>query len=402
MGYFSDKDAEWFWDALQEHASYSFNLSHSVEYAMVAYWTAWVKTYFPAEFLCASLTYGSETKKAEIIEEAKRLGLKIVLPRIGVSDATKWIVRDGCLYVPFIEIKGVGEKTAIQAAEVRLEPDNKVKGFFRGRMEEGKKNTKLKNILHDVGAYGEPPAGVRIQDFFDFDLTGILSSEAKGYPNLYQLIGDRGIELQSLLALDFPGSHRLEVIKKVSYRDPELVDCRSCPLSQECEYGAVPPSVGRYNIMIVGEAPGKDEDVEGKGFIGKSGQLLWDELWKLDLSRDFFHITNMVKCFPRVTRTPTMDQIRTCRDLWLKKEIEKLDCRLILAFGNTCLKGLIDKDAGITAKSGTTQWVESLSAWVCWCVHPSWVIHARNESNMEVFRQGLKNFRQKIDALGGV
>ena len=54
-------------------------------------------------------TYGAEDRKIELIEEAKRLGLKIIPPKIGLSGSLKWKTGDKCLYVPFIEIKGFGE-----------------------------------------------------------------------------------------------------------------------------------------------------------------------------------------------------------------------------------------------------------------------------------------------------
>ena len=97
---------------LEEHANYSFNKSHSVAYAMLAYWCAYAKCHYPLEFICAALTHSPESKKDELVKEAKRLGLKIMLPRIGISDAKKWVVHENELYIPFLEIKGIGEKGA--------------------------------------------------------------------------------------------------------------------------------------------------------------------------------------------------------------------------------------------------------------------------------------------------
>ena len=90
-------------------AQYLFNRSHAVSYGILSQWTAWCKYYYPTEFICASLTYGAEDRKIELIEEAKRLGLKIIPPKIGLSGSLKWKTGDKCLYVPFIEIKGFGE-----------------------------------------------------------------------------------------------------------------------------------------------------------------------------------------------------------------------------------------------------------------------------------------------------
>jgi uracil-DNA glycosylase len=74
---------------------------------------------------------------------------------------------------------------------------------------------------------------------------------------------------------------------------------------------------------------------------------------------------------------------------------------LILAFGNTSLLALTGKDSGITEKSGQTEWIESIGAWVCWCVHPSYVLRNR-EKNLKLFRDSLQNFADKIEILGGL
>lgn len=153
-GIFSRRQAIDFWEMLQSHARYSFNLSHSISYAILAYQTAYMKKYYPTEFICANLTFGSEGKKEELIQEAYRLGLKIALPEIGKSEAKKWIVKDNILYIPFIEIKGVGEKIAIQTFEkimVEKEPEKKKEIKNKGAFYEGfffpRKEIKEKSVV---------------------------------------------------------------------------------------------------------------------------------------------------------------------------------------------------------------------------------------------------------------
>ena len=70
---------------MSSFGSYGFNLSHAVEYSMIAYWDMYCKIYYPMEFICASLTYGSEDKKENLMEEAIRLGLDIRPPKIEIS-----------------------------------------------------------------------------------------------------------------------------------------------------------------------------------------------------------------------------------------------------------------------------------------------------------------------------
>ena len=115
---------------MSKFGGYGFNLSHSVEYSMITYWDMWAKSYYPNEFLASCLTLGDKTKNVDYIREARRLGLKINLPKIGVSHATKWNCdKRNNLFAPFISINGVGETVAVKIAAAKI--GNKVrKGFF--------------------------------------------------------------------------------------------------------------------------------------------------------------------------------------------------------------------------------------------------------------------------------
>jgi DNA polymerase-3 subunit alpha len=80
--------AEFLWGSIEETASYAFNLSHSVAYSMVSYWTAWLKYYYPQEFMVSILN--NETDKDSVTDyliETKRLGMKILLPHVNKSKA---------------------------------------------------------------------------------------------------------------------------------------------------------------------------------------------------------------------------------------------------------------------------------------------------------------------------
>ncbi len=410
----SKREAESFWKELQEHASYSFNKSHSVAYAMLGYWCAWIKHYFPTEFICANLSYGSEGKKEEMIEEAYRLGLELVLPQIGISDAFKWIARDNKLYCPFIEIKGIGEKTAINCTtfqqsiiedKPKKKSTNTVQPFFnmgkekKAKVEKEKTKSKLELLLTDIGAFGNIPAK-DIDKYFSFN---IKQNNKNRYPGLIKKLGFSFPEedLDRWLTLDIPERYALKLIKRSNFINiytKELGQCYDCELSKETNNGPVWPSTGKYNITICGEAPGKDEDEKGEGFIGKAGQFLWKELDKYGLYREDFHVTNCCKCWPSISKTPNKSQIQTCHK-WIKEEmIRGLDPCLILAFGNTSVKAFTNRDSGITDLSGKTEWNEKAKAWICWCIHPSAVLH--NPSNKQVFENGIKNFSEKITLLG--
>lgn len=78
--------AEYLWTSFEAHAGYSFNKSHAVAYSMVSYWTAWLKRYFPLEFMYALLKNEQDKDaRTEYLIEAKRLGIKVMLPHVNVS-----------------------------------------------------------------------------------------------------------------------------------------------------------------------------------------------------------------------------------------------------------------------------------------------------------------------------
>lgn len=140
--------------------------SHSVCYALISYWCAYLKTCYPAEFICASLTHGGDGKKEELVDEARRLGLNVVLPKIGVSDAIEWVTKDNDLFVPFVEIKGIGEKSAPEIAKYKAPSKN---GFFSLGTITRELSPKIKEILTDVGSFGDEPVG-NVSSFFSFNV----------------------------------------------------------------------------------------------------------------------------------------------------------------------------------------------------------------------------------------
>jgi DNA polymerase III alpha subunit len=126
----------------------------------------WLRTKYPVEYICALLTYGSndEDRKNEYIDEAFRLGLDLRPPKIGVSLSREWKIFNGRLYAPFIEIKGVGDKTANAFLRVNKE------GFFQKEGKERAVSSKFMKILDDISAYED----CRISNEEAEDISGFL------------------------------------------------------------------------------------------------------------------------------------------------------------------------------------------------------------------------------------
>ena len=145
-GTMSDGEAEAFWEELQAHASYSFNLSHSVSYSHISYWTAYIKTHCEKEFYAGSLTYG-EGDVEPLLAEIKNKGYEVISPKRKYSEASVWKFVDNKLYVPFTEIIGIGENNAKKLLSAK--PKSVNKGFF-GEDISLTKRTKLEQILFEL------------------------------------------------------------------------------------------------------------------------------------------------------------------------------------------------------------------------------------------------------------
>lgn len=374
---FNEQEALDFWEDLLKWANYGFNRSHSVEYAVLAYWTIWCKVYFPLEFVCANLTYGSsdEAKKIEMVREARRMGLTLVPPKIGISDAKVWITKNKKLFIPFNEIKGVGDKTAEKYSGAVKTKETKLSKLFvrknkTTKPKKPKNPSKIDKVLESIGAYDPESIPETAQEHFAFPIAEAVSQE---------------LEWEDIC------------LQRIKYKDLKVVECKRCGLSKQCK-SPVPASFGTYNVMVVGEAVSRDEDKKGKSLVGPVGEILWGEFEKYGIARRLFHVTSAVKCYPKAIRKVAPSHIVAC-DKWLKEEIKELDCQLILSLGNTPLQSLTGREGGVTKLNGTIEWVEDIGAFVCYCLSPSSVIHG--EKNRGKFQEGIKFFVDKFERLRG-
>lgn len=346
---FTQDEAKEFWGVLLNCAQYLFNKSHSVEYAMLAYWAAWAKFYYPTKFITACLNYGGESNKQSYIDESVRLGLTVMSPKVGISGLRKWKTKGSKIYVPFIEVKGVGEKTVEQCRA------NQSRGFFATDRATTARS-KIQKILNEINAYDLDSNKINLQ-YFKFSI-------------------GTNVELKIRKA-SFPG------------HGSNLARCADCSLIKECSH-PVPPSPGSYNVAIIGEAPGWNEDKEREGFVGRAGKLLFKTIEAFGGRRKDFHITNVCKCYPSVSKTPNQEQIKTCSEKWLKEELIKIRCGLILCVGGSAMFALTKREGGITKMNGKIEYSAKYNCYICYVIHPAAVL--RNPEQKGEFEKGVASF----------
>ncbi len=134
----------------------------------------------------------------------------------------------------------------------------------------------------------------------------------------------------------------------------ECSSCIACPLAegrtQVVFSGGAPDS----DLMFVGEAPGRDEDIQGEPFVGRSGRLL-DKLLgeELGIDRRDYYICNVVKCRPPGNRDPLPGEVAACRH-WLDSQIALVAPKVVVTLGNFAARALLGRTEGVTRLRGRT------------------------------------------------
>ncbi len=139
-------------------------------------------------------------------------------------------------------------------------------------------------------------------------------------------------------------------------------------------------------IMFIGEAPGEQEDLQARPFVGRSGKLLNRALELSGLAREEVFITNIVKCRPPNNRTPFPQELKTGRDLLLIKQIEIIDPVVICTLGTAALHGLTETEYRITKMHG--QPIDFRGWNLLPTFHPAHIL--RNQSYAPAFLADIK------------
>jgi uracil-DNA glycosylase family 4 len=127
--------------------------------------------------------------------------------------------------------------------------------------------------------------------------------------------------------------------------------------------------------MIIGEAPGAEEDRRGEPFVGRAGKLLDEMLRAVGLSRDAVFIANILKCRPPNNRDPLVDEAAACR-AYLNRQIELISPRLILAVGRIAAQQLLETDAPLGRLRGQKHYLGDRQLPVVVTYHPAYLLRS--------------------------
>jgi DNA polymerase len=175
----------------------------------------------------------------------------------------------------------------------------------------------------------------------------------------------------------------------------EIGDCRRCKLWNERTHIVYGMGSSKADLMFVGEAPGREEDVQGIPFVGRSGKLLTGIIEAIDLKREDVYIANILKCRPPKNRNPEADEVESCEG-FLFKQIEVIKPKIIVALGAYAAQCLLQtKDPIGRIRGRFFHFQDSL---LLPTFHPAYLL--RNPSAKRDVWEDIKVVRDQLKELG--
>ncbi len=174
----------------------------------------------------------------------------------------------------------------------------------------------------------------------------------------------------------------------------ELGDCRRCKLHStrtNIVFGTGNP---RAKLVFVGEGPGRDEDLQGKPFVGQAGQLLTKIIQAIQLTREEVYIANIIKCRPPGNRNPEPDEIKSCEP-FLRKQLEVIRPGLICALGTFAARTLLQTEEKISLLRGRFHRYQGIQVMPTY--HPAFLL--RNPNFKRDVWEDMKKIKQEYDRL---
>ncbi|MBX6423542.1 uracil-DNA glycosylase [Thermosulfurimonas sp. F29] len=211
----------------------------------------------------------------------------------------------------------------------------------------------------------------------------------RSYLEYFELLGVESVpawpEVKSFLDLDPLVPETLEDLVR------EIRSCRKCGLSRTRTQPVPGEGPSPSSVMLVGEAPGREEDLEGRPFVGAAGKLLDRMLAAVGLKRSEIYITNVVKCRPPGNRTPEREELEACRP-YLARQIRLVKPRAILALGAVAARSLLLTEEPLSRIRGKVHHLEGIP--VVPTYHPAYLL--RNPAAKRAAWEDLQLFQGLI------
>src|SRR5437867_7215990 len=174
-------------------------------------------------------------------------------------------------------------------------------------------------------------------------------------------------------------------------------DCRRCKLAPHRTHLVFGVGNPRARLVFVGEAPGRDEDLQGEPFVGRAGQLLTEIITKgMRLERGDVYIANVIKCRPPENRNPEPDEVASCEP-FLLRQLELIAPEVIVALGKFAVQTLLRVKAPITQLRG--RWYDYHGIKLMPTFHPAYLL--RNPGDKRLVWEDIQKVMRVLGLAGG-
>ncbi|HZP43454.1 MAG TPA: uracil-DNA glycosylase [Candidatus Binatia bacterium] len=193
-----------------------------------------------------------------------------------------------------------------------------------------------------------------------------------------------------LFAGDLVRTRTLEELRR------EIGDCRRCKLAPHRTHLVFGVGNPRARLVFVGEAPGRDEDLQGEPFVGRAGQLLTEIIQKgMKLRRADVYIANVIKCRPPDNRNPEPDEVASCEP-FLLRQLELIGPEVIVALGKFAAQALLQTKTPITQLRG--RWYDYHGIRLMPTFHPAYLL--RNPGDKRLVWEDIQKVMRAL-GIGG-
>lgn len=175
----------------------------------------------------------------------------------------------------------------------------------------------------------------------------------------------------------------------------DCIQCKKCPLYESRTNLVFGTGCENADILFIGEAPGKDEDLQGVPFVGRSGKLLDKYFEAVGINRESIYIANILKCRPPNNRDPKPEEEECCID-WLREQTRLINPKMIVCLGRIAAMKIISPTFRITAQHG--QFTERKGVVLCAVYHPSLLL--RDPRKKDDMMEDMLNIVAKAKELG--
>ncbi len=169
-----------------------------------------------------------------------------------------------------------------------------------------------------------------------------------------------------------------ELGQELGHLARQVESCKQCELYRSRTKTVF--GVGNKNAdwLIIGEAPGAEEDLKGEPFVGRAGKLLNAMFLSMGLQRKEVFIANILKCRPPKNRDPKLEEVETC-EKYLKQQIELIQPKIILALGRIAAQNLLKTDTPIGKMRGNSYLYPNSNLPVVVTYHPAYLLRSPTE-----------------------